>query len=82
MNVICFPQSYTARPGQKFALDLAPLDLFDNPTIFVFGFTHLNGERTVPAGRVAQYVDLSDSQDVRMSPEITLYCTCLCTNLC
>ena len=61
---VCFPQSYTARPGQTFTLDLVPLDLFDNPTIFIFGFTYLNGDKTVPSGRVAQYIDLSDNQDV------------------
>ena len=59
-----FPQNYTARPGQPITLYLVPYDLFNRPTVFVFGLTQLTGDGSVPSGRLAQYIDLSDEQDV------------------
>lgn len=41
-----------------------PRDRFGNPTGLVFGFTQLTKNNSMPTGRVAQFIDLSNNQDV------------------
>ena len=36
----------------------------------MFGFTQFTGDGSVPSGRLAQYIDLSDERDVCMSTKL------------
>ena len=43
---------------------MLPVDIFGNPSAFVFGFTQFTGNGGVPTGRLAQYIDLSANYKV------------------